>query len=37
MIRKSDPVPRPPAKLTDEHFNFALDVSFASRKKSRDT
>ena len=32
MIRRSDPVPRPPAKLTDEQFNYALDVSFEKSK-----
>jgi TonB family protein len=36
MIRRSDPVPRPPAKLTDEQFNYALDVSFdKSKEKSK--
>jgi TonB family protein len=28
MIRRSDPVPRPPAKLTDDEFNYSLDVNF---------
>lgn len=33
MIRRSDPVPRPPAGLTDETFPFSLDINF---KKPRD-
>jgi protein TonB len=32
MIRRSDPVPKPPAKLTDEQFNYALDVNFEKPK-----
>ena len=28
MIRRSDPVPPPPAGLTDDQFKFSLDVSF---------
>ena len=28
MIRRSDPVPHPPAKLTDDEFNYSLDVNF---------
>ena len=32
MIRRSDPVPRPPAKLTDERFSYSLDVNFNERK-----
>jgi len=32
MIRRSDPVPRPPAKLTDEEFKYSLDVNFKSGK-----
>jgi periplasmic protein TonB len=28
MIRRSDPVPRPPAALTDEQFSYSLDVNF---------
>lgn len=28
MIRRSDPVPRPPAKLTDESLSFTLPVVF---------
>lgn len=32
MIRRSDPVPRPPAKLTDERFEYDLDVKFDKEK-----
>jgi protein TonB len=32
MIRRSDPVPRPPAKLTDDQFNYSLDVKFTMAK-----
>ena len=32
MIRRSDPVPRPPAKLTDDEFPFSLEVKFNGRK-----
>ena len=32
MIRRSDPVPRPPAKLTDDVFRYSLDVNFNERK-----
>jgi TonB family protein len=32
MIRRSDPVPRPPAALIDDQFNFTLDVNFTERK-----
>jgi len=32
MIRRSDPVPRPPAGLTDDLFNFNLDVNFTKPK-----
>ena len=32
MIRRSDPVPRPPAKLTDEEFKYSLEVNFKSGK-----
>lgn len=32
MIHRSDPVPLPPAGLTDDQFNFSLDVSFPKRK-----
>ena len=28
MIHRSDPVPKPPAKLTDDQFAFSLDVKF---------
>ena len=32
MIRRSDPVPRPPAGLTDDQFSFSLDVTFTKPK-----
>jgi protein TonB len=32
MIRRSDPVPRPPADLTDDQFNYTLEVNFNVRK-----
>jgi protein TonB len=32
MIRRSDPVPRPPAKLTDDTFSYSLDVNFKGGK-----
>ena len=32
MIHRSDPVPRPPAQLTDEEFNYSLDVKFKAGK-----
>ena len=32
MIRRSDPVPRPPAALTDETFSYNLPVDFKGRK-----
>jgi periplasmic protein TonB len=32
MIRRSDPVPPPPAGLTDDQFNFSLDVKFTKPK-----
>ena len=32
MIRRSDPVPPPPAGLTDDQFNFSLDVNFTKPK-----
>ena len=35
MIRRSDPVPRPPAKLTDDEFNYSLDVNFEGRLSPR--
>ena len=33
MIHRSDPVPRPPAKLTDDQFAFSLDVNFDNKGK----
>ena len=33
MIRRSDPVPRPPATLTDDTFAYNLDVNFNGNKK----
>jgi TonB family protein len=32
MIRRSDPVPPPPAGLTDDQFRFGLDVKFKKPK-----
>ena len=32
MIRRSDPVPLPPAGLTDDQFSFTLDVRFTTPK-----
>jgi periplasmic protein TonB len=32
MIRRSDPVPRPPAALTDDTFSRSLEVEFKQRK-----
>ena len=32
MIRRSDPVPKPPAALTDEQFSYSLNVNFNERK-----
>jgi len=32
MIHRSDPVPPPPAGLTDDTFSFNLDVNFTRRK-----
>jgi len=32
MIRRSDPVPPPPAALTDDQFAFSLDVKFTKPK-----
>jgi protein TonB len=32
MIRRSDPVPRPPAALTDDQIPFTLDVDFSDLK-----
>jgi periplasmic protein TonB len=31
-IRRSDPLPRPPAELTDEQFSYVLPMSFTDRK-----
>jgi len=32
MIRRSDPVPAPPASLTDDQFSFSLNVQFKKPK-----
>jgi protein TonB len=32
MIRRSDPVPRPPAELTDDTFSYSLNVNFNEKK-----
>jgi len=32
MIHRSDPVPPPPAGLTEDQFSFSLDVSFTKHK-----
>ena len=32
MIRRSDPVPRPPAELTQDQFAYSLNVNFNERK-----
>jgi len=32
MIHRSDPVPLPPAGLTDEQYSFNLDVNFTRPK-----
>ena len=32
MIRRSDPVPRPPAGLTEDTFSYSLDVNFKGSK-----
>jgi protein TonB len=32
MIHRSDPVPLPPAGLTDDQFSFSLDVNFKKPK-----
>jgi periplasmic protein TonB len=32
MVRRSDPVPRPPATLTDDTFSRSIDVHFRDRK-----
>jgi TonB family protein len=34
MVRRSDPVPLPPAGLTDDQFSFSLDVKFTKPKRS---
>ncbi|MGY8661153.1 TonB family protein [Bradyrhizobium sp. UFLA05-109] len=35
MIRRSDPVPQPPAGLTDEKFERTLDVTFPPRETKK--
>jgi len=32
MIHRSDPVPLPPAGLTDDTYSFSLDVNFTKPK-----
>ncbi len=32
MVRRSDPVPTPPAELTDDQFSFSLPVNFKKPK-----
>ena len=32
MIHRSDPVPRPPAGLTDDQFSYSLNIKFNDRK-----
>jgi len=32
MIRRSDPVPRPPAELTQDTFSYSLNVNFNEKK-----
>lgn len=32
MVRRSDPVPRPPAGLTQDQFSYSLNVNFNDRK-----
>jgi periplasmic protein TonB len=32
MVRRSDPVPKPPTELTDDTFNFDMDVIFEKPK-----
>jgi periplasmic protein TonB len=32
MIHRSDPMPLPPAGLTDDQYNFSLDVNFPKRQ-----
>ena len=34
MIRRSDPVPRPPAELTDDTFSYSLNVNFNEEAKT---
>jgi protein TonB len=34
MIRRSDPVPRPPVKITDEIFSRSLEVTFTEEKSA---
>lgn len=31
-IRRSDPLPRPPSKITDEQFSYVLPVTYTGRK-----
>ncbi|MGY4406572.1 hypothetical protein ACVIYL_007375 [Bradyrhizobium sp. USDA 3315] len=33
MVHRSDPVPAPPADLTDDQFSFSLDVNYNKPKK----
>ncbi|MDE2379926.1 energy transducer TonB [Bradyrhizobium sp.] len=35
MVRRSDPVPRPPAALTEETFSFKLPVIFRDEQKKK--
>jgi TonB family protein len=35
MIKKSDPVPQPPAGLTDERFAFNIDIDFPPEKQKK--
>jgi hypothetical protein len=32
MVRRSDPVPRPPAALTEDTFSYNLPVDFRDKK-----
>jgi periplasmic protein TonB len=34
MVRRSDPVPKPPAQVTDETFSFAVEVKFTDGKRA---
>jgi TonB family protein len=34
MIRRSDPVPKPPAQVTDETFSFVVPVQFTGGKRA---